>query len=111
MIPGIALLTLPITDGFTASMAVVGVTALGSYAATAGLSTAAVVAGRRRAIGRVMGGFHSVASFGMIAVSLAAGLIYDTVGIQAMFIGARFVTLGLLPVVWSLLRLPPKQPL
>lgn len=103
-VAGTALLVLSRTDGFVLSMAVVCVIALGSASATAGLSAAAVTAGRRRSRGRFMGGFHSAASFGMIAVSLVAGLIYDTVGIQAVFVWASVVTLGLLPVMWMLTR-------
>jgi MFS transporter, DHA1 family, multidrug resistance protein len=103
-IAGVALLVLSRIDAFAPSMAVVCVLALGSSSATAGLSAAAVTAGRSRSMGRFMGGFHSAASFGMIAVSLAAGLIFDTVGIQAVFVAAGIATLGLLPVVWGLVR-------
>jgi MFS family permease len=112
-VAGISLLVLSRIDAFVPSMAVVCILALGSSSATAGLSAAAVAAGRARSMGRFMGGFHSAASFGMIAVSLAAGLIFDTIGIQAVFVAAGIATLGLLPVVYTLVSRsgePSRQP-
>jgi MFS family permease len=84
------------------------VMALGGSSITAGLSASAVEAGRRRSMGRFMGGFHSAASFGMIAGALGAGAILDAFSIQSVFLAAGTVTLGLLPVVVALLRGTPE---
>lgn len=105
---GASLLILSQLDAFAPSLAVVCVLALGGSAATAGLSAIAVEAGRRRSMGRFMGGFHSAASFGMIAVSIGAGIIFDGIGIQAVFVAAGAITLALLPAVVLLLRGSPE---
>lgn len=108
VVAGVALLALTQIDAFGYSMVVVGVMALGGSSVTAGLSATAVEAGRRRSMGGFMGGFHSAASFGMIAGALGAGIILDAIGIQAVFLAAGIATLGLLPVVVSLLRGTPE---
>lgn len=108
LVSGLSLLVLTRIDSFGISMAVVCVMALGGSSITAGLSAVAVEAGRRRSMGGFMGGFHSAASFGMISGALGAGIILDSIGIQAVFFVAGVVTLGLLPVVVSLLRGTPE---
>jgi MFS family permease len=108
LVAGTCLLALSRIDTFALSLGVVCVLALGGSAATAGLSTTAVAAGKRRSMGHFMGGFHSAASFGMIAVSLGAGLIFDGAGIQAVFVAAGAITLALLPLVIALLRGTPE---
>ncbi|HMM43503.1 MAG TPA: MFS transporter [Thermomicrobiales bacterium] len=107
-VAGACLLALAQLDAFAPSMTVVCILALGGSAATAGLSAIAVEAGRRRSMGRFMGGFHSAASFGMIAISLGAGLIFDSIGIKAVFVAAGLVTLALLAPVTLLLRGTPE---
>jgi len=59
-------------------------------------------------MGRFMGGFHSAASFGMIAISVGAGIIFDSIGIKAVFVVAGLVTLALLTPVALLLRGTPE---
>ena len=108
VVAGVALLALTQIENFGYSMGIVCVLALGGSSVTAGLSAAAVEAGRRRAMGRFMGGFHSAASFGMIAGALGAGVILDAIGIQAVFLAAGIATLGLLPIVVALLRGAPE---
>jgi DHA1 family multidrug resistance protein-like MFS transporter len=108
LIAGSCLLLLTQLDDFAVSMAVVGVLALGGSSITAGLSSVAVEAGRRRSMGRFMGGFHSAASFGMIAGALGAGIIFDTLGVAAVFGAAGIATLGLLAPVLLLLRGTPE---
>jgi len=108
IVVGTCLLALARLDAFAPSMAVVCVLALGGSAATAGLSAIAVEAGRRRSMGRFMGGFHSAASFGMIAISVGAGIIFDSIGIKAVFVVAGLVTLALLTPVALLLRGTPE---
>ncbi|CAN5219537.1 hypothetical protein BH23CHL1_BH23CHL1_16630 [soil metagenome] len=108
LVAGSSLLVLTQVENFTYSMGIVCVLALGGSSVTAGLSAAAVEAGRRRSMGRFMGGFHSAASFGMIAGALGAGLILDTIGISAVFLAAGIATLGLLPIVVVLLRGTPE---
>ncbi len=108
LIAGSCLMLLTQLDDFTLSMAVVGVLALGGSSITAGLSSVAVEAGRRRSMGRFMGGFHSAASFGMIAGALGAGIIFDTLGVAAVFGAAGIATLGLLGPVLLLLRGTPE---
>jgi MFS transporter, DHA1 family, multidrug resistance protein len=108
LVAGGSLLALTQVDNFSYSMAIVSVMALGGSSITAGLSASAVEAGRRRSMGRFMGGFHSAASFGMITGALGAGIILDAVGIQAVFLAAGIATLGLLPVVVGLLRGTPE---
>src|SRR5690606_5386822 len=92
LVSGLSLLVLTRIDSFGISMAVVCVMALGGSSITAGLSAAAVEAGRRRSMGGFMGGFHSAASFGMISGALGAGIILDSIGIQAVFFVAGVVT-------------------
>jgi MFS family permease len=104
VVAGVALLALARTDAFGVSLVIVGVLALGGSAATAGLSALAVEAGRRRSMGRFMGGFHSAASFGIVAGALGAGVILDSIGIEAVFLAAGIATLGLLAPVVLLLR-------
>ena len=108
IVVGTCLLALARLDAFAPSMAIVCVLALGGSAATAGLSAIAVEAGRRRSMGRFMGGFHSAASFGMIAISVGAGIIFDSIGIKAVFVVAGLVTLALLTPVALLLRGTPE---
>lgn len=108
LIAGSCLLLLTQLDNFMLSMLVVGVLALGGSSITAGLSSVAVEAGRRRSMGRFMGGFHSAASFGMIAGALGAGVIFDTLGVAAVFGAAGVATLGLLTPVLLLLRGTPE---
>jgi MFS family permease len=108
LIAGSSLLVLTQVENFTYSMGIVCVLALGGSSVTAGLSAAAVEAGRRRSMGRFMGGFHSAASFGMISGAMGAGIILDAIGIQAVFLAAGIATLGLLPVVVALLRGTPE---
>lgn len=108
LLAGVSLLVLTQVDNFAYSMGIVCVMALGGSSITAGLSATAVEAGRRRSMGRFMGGFHSAASFGMIAGALGAGTIFDTIGVQAVFLAAGIATLGLLPVVVGLLRGTPE---
>jgi MFS transporter, DHA1 family, multidrug resistance protein len=108
LVAGVSLLLLTQVDNFVYSMGIVSVMALGGSSITAGLSASAVEAGRRRSMGRFMGGFHSAASFGMIAGALGAGAILDAFSIQSVFLAAGLVTLGLLPVVVALLRGTPE---
>jgi len=108
VVAGVSLLVLTQLDNFVYSMGIVSVMALGGSSITAGLSASAVEAGRRRSMGRFMGGFHSAASFGMIAGALGAGAILDAFSIQSVFLAAGIVTLGLLPVVVVLLRGTPE---
>ena len=108
LVAGVSLLLLTQVDNFAYSMGIVSVMALGGSSITAGLSASAVEAGRRRSMGRFMGGFHSAASFGMIAGALGAGAILDAFSIQAVFLAAGIVTLTLLPVVVGLLRGTPE---
>ena len=108
LIAGSALLVLTQVENFTYSMGIVCVLALGGSSVTAGLSAVAVEAGRRRSMGRFMGGFHSAASFGMISGAMGAGIILDAIGIGAVFLAAGIATLGLLPVVVVLLRGTPE---
>lgn len=108
LIAGSSLLVLTQVENFTYSMGIVCVLALGGSSVTAGLSAAAVEAGRRRSMGRFMGGFHSAASFGMISGAMGAGIILDAIGIQAVFLAAGIATLGLLPLVVALLRGTPE---
>jgi MFS transporter, DHA1 family, multidrug resistance protein len=108
LVAGVSLLVLTQVDNFVYSMGIVSVMALGGSSITAGLSASAVEAGRRRSMGRFMGGFHSAASFGMIAGALGAGAILDAFSIQSVFLAAGLVTLGLLPVVVALLRGTPE---
>ena len=108
LLAGTSLLVLTQVENFAYSMGIVCVMALGGSSITAGLSATAVEAGRRRSMGRFMGGFHSAASFGMIAGALGAGTIFDTIGVQAVFLAAGIATLGLLPAVVLLLRGTPE---
>lgn len=109
LVAGAAMLALARIDAFATSLVVVGVLALGSSAITAGLSTMAVRAGRRRAMGRFMGSFHSAASFGMIAGAFGGGAILDGSGIQAVFLAAGIWTLALLAPVMLALRGAPES--
>lgn len=108
LVAGAAMLVLSRIDAFATSLGIVGVLALGSSAITAGLSAMAVRAGRRRSMGRFMGGFHSAASLGMIAGAFGGGYILDHGGIQDVFLVAGIWTLALLVPVLLALRGTPE---
>ena len=86
-VAGFALLLLSRIDAFVPSVAIVRILAIGSSSATAGLQRPPLVP-VSSLYGPLHGWIPSGHSFGMIAASLGAGIVFESIGIQAVFVGA-----------------------